>query len=242
MSNLQKYVDTIYSLMNRIVSEESKNIDAAAEYIAEYLGKDEKHLLHVIGTGEHSTMAASEVFKRAGGFFQTNAILSNAVYYERSPGLITKDLDRYLFEEGSPVIIATHVGVNQMTIEAAEYFKKTGCFLICIDARDICNALAPDFHTRHPSGKNLYELCDVAIDHKTPFGDASIEVENAQQKLAPVSSFMMFSIIHMIEIRTVEKMIEKGYEPHIYRSGNIPGGDEHNAKYKEFYKSLLKNY
>lgn len=242
MNNLLRYINTISNLLNRVVNEEEENISRAADYIAEYLGSDKKHLLHVLGTGEHSTMAASEIFKRAGGFFQTNAIFTSAIYYERLPGLITKDLERYVIEPGSPAIIATHVGVNTMTIEAAECFKKKGCFLIGIDARDICKSLPPDFYTRHPSGKNLYELCDVAIDAKTPFGDTVIEIEGAPQKLAPVSSFLIFSILHMLEIKTVEKMIEKGYSPLIYRSGNIPGGDEYNAKYIDFYKPFLKSY
>ena len=242
MNNLQKYVDTIYGLLSRIAAEENESINQAADYIAEYLGKDKNHLLHIIGTGEHSTMAASELFKRAGGFFQTNAILTNAVYYERQSGLISKELDRYVIEEGSPAIVASHVGVNTLTIEAAECFKKKGCFLIGVDAREISNSLPRDFHTRHPSGKNLYEICDVTIDAKIPFGDAVIEVDGAPQKIAPVSSYLIFAALHMLEIRIVEKMLEKGYEPGIYRSGNIPGGDEFNDKYKKFYTPLLKNY
>lgn len=242
MNNLQQYIDTISNLLNRVVAEEEDNINRAADYIAKFLGSDETHLLHVLGTGEHSTMAASEVFKRAGGFFQTNAIFTSAIYYERLPGLITKELDRYVIKEGSPAIIASHVGLNTMTIEAAEYFKKKGCFLIGVDARDICHDLPADFHTRHPSGKNLYELCDVAIDAKTPFGDAVIDIEGAPQKLAPVSSFLIFSIMHMLEIRATEKMIELGYTPRVMRSGNIPGGDEYNAQFIDFYKPFLKNY
>ncbi len=242
MYNLQKYIDTIYSLLSRIVTEENENINLAADYIAEYLGKDKTHLLHVLGTGEHSTMAASEIFKRAGGFLQTNAILTNAVYYERQSGLIAKDLDRYDIKEGSPAIVASHVGVNTLTIEAAEGFKRKGCFLIGIDAREICNSLPQYFHARHPSGKNLYEICDVTIDAKIPFGDTVIEVDGAPQKMAPVSSYLIFAALHMLEIRIVEKMLEKGYEPLIYRSGNIPGGDEFNGKYTKSYIPLLKNY
>ena len=182
MNNSQKYIDTIYSLLNRVAKEEDKNINLA------------------------------------------------------------KELDRYVIEEGSPAIVASHVGVNTLTIEAAECFKKKGCFVIGIDAREICHSLPRDFHTRHSSGKNLYEICDVTIDAKIPFGDAVIEVEGAPQKVGPVSSFLIFAALHMLEIKTVEKMLEKGYEPHVWRSANIPGGDEVNAKYLEFYKQYLKNY
>ena len=53
MNNLQKYIDTIYGLLSRIATEEEENINLAADYMAEYLGKDETHLLHIIGTGKH---------------------------------------------------------------------------------------------------------------------------------------------------------------------------------------------
>jgi hypothetical protein len=98
------------------------------------------------------------------------------------------------------------------------------------------------YHQFHDVHVLQYEICDVTIDAKTPFGDAVIEVEGAPQKLAPVSSYLIFAALHMLEIRTVEKMLEKGYEPRICRSGNIPGGDEFNAKYINFYKPFLKDY
>jgi uncharacterized phosphosugar-binding protein len=44
----------------------------------------------------------------------------------------------------------------------------------------------------------------------------------------------------MLETRIVEKMLEKGYEPIIWKSGNIPGGDEHNDKYHRKYLNLVK--
>lgn len=138
------------------------------------------------------------------------------------------------------MLIVSHVGVNAVTIDAALAAKEKGLYIVGIDARDICKALPPGHPVRHSSNKNLYELADVCIDSKIPYGDAVISIPGAMQNIASVSNILMFYILHMLEIRIAEIMLENGDDPLIWRSGNIDGGDEHNDYYHDKYKGIIK--
>ena len=94
------YKNKIIDILNKI-SEESVVIKKAAKVVAESIAREE--LVHVIGPGGHSNMAAEEVLWRAGGLAPINAILdagTNLIHgakrsniIERTPGYATKVLD-----------------------------------------------------------------------------------------------------------------------------------------------------
>jgi len=105
----------------------------------------------------------------------------------------------------------------------------------------MCKLVPKDSTSRHSSGKNLHDIADLTIDAKIPFGDAVINIPGAMQKTAPVSDILIFFILHSIVIRIIEKLIEKEVNPPIWKSGNIPGGNEANDKYREKYVKLVKS-
>ena len=109
-----------------------------------------------------------------------------------------------------------------------------------MESRELCAAVPADCIARHPSGKNLHDIVDLTLDTKIPYGDSVIEIEGAMQKTGPVSNILMFFLLNLIIIRTVEKLIQKGANPPIWKSGNIPGGDESNAILVEKYGKLVK--
>lgn len=248
MDRMLQYQKKVTDGYERILAEERENIEVACQAIAQSL-KDRKNLLHVFGTGGHSMMAAEEIFHRAGGFVQvdpiffaslsvTNNVLKSRV--ERVPGVAQVAMRSHTFRDGEVMLVVSHVGANAITIDAALEAKKRGLYVVGIDARDICHTLPAGHPVRHPSNKNLYEIADVCIDAKIPYGDAVIEIPTAMQKIAPVSSLFIFFILHLMEIRIAEIMIENGDEPLIWRSGNIDGGDEHNDVYHDLYKGVIK--
>jgi len=78
------------------------------------------------------------------------------------------------------------------------------------------------------------------IDNKVPEGDAVVEIEGLDTKIASVSTIVNAFILNSIVIRVVEKSIERGIEPEIWMSSNIPGGIERNEKYREKYINIIK--
>lgn len=240
MDYLKKYYEVLNTGFDRILAEEREQIEAAGRYIAEWLSKDSDNLLYVIGTGEHSTLAANEIYKRAGGMPCVFPIFSDAALYERIPGMIEKDFAKFDIPVGAPIIIASHVGMNTFTIETAKLCKEKGLFVIGIEATEILARLPEDFAGWSPDKTTLRDYCDVTIDHKTPFGDATIRVEGIDCPTGPVSNILIFSIMHLIELAAYEHMGKIGFQPQIYISGNIPGGDEHNGAFNEKYRKLIK--
>ena len=248
MENVVKYYNELTSRMGLILKEEKENIEKAAELISESL-KDENRLLHVFGTGGHSIMACEELFYRAGGLFQVDPIFFAGVaqinggmkaQIERIPGIAPIIMKPHAITEGEVMIISSQVGVNSLTIEAAEESKRRGLHVIGIESRELCSLIPEDCVSRHPSGKNLHDIADVVIDAKIPYGDGIIEIEGAMQKTGAVSNILIFFILNSLVIRSVEKLIEKGINPPIVKSGNIPGGDEENEKYLKKYVKLVK--
>lgn len=248
MDNLVKYYKEISSRMELILAEEKGNIDKAAELISESL-KNENRLLHIFGTGGHSIMACEELFYRAGSLFQIDPIFFSGVaqinggmkaQVERVPGIAPIIMKPHTITKGEVIIISSQVGINSLTIDAAEESKRLGLYIVGIEAKELCNSIPKDCISRHSSGKNLHDIADVTIDAKIPYGDAVIEISGAQQKTGAVSNILIFFILHMLIIRTIEMLINKGINPAIIKSANIPGGDEYNKKYLDKYVKLVK--
>lgn len=248
MDKLMEYYQIVNARMAKILEEERGNIEQAAEVISKSL-KNEDNLLHIFGTGGHSTMSATEVFDRAGGLAQINPIFFSGIclengarkaVIERVPGIAPLIMDAYTFKKDEVLIIVSQVGINSLTIDAAQSGKDRGLYVIGIESRELCSMVPKDCVARHPSGKNLHDIVDLTLDTKIPYGDSVIEIDGAMQKIGPVSNILMFYLLHLITIRTVEKLIEKGANPPIWKSGNIPGGDESNDLFVAKYAKLVK--
>ena len=248
MDNITKYYQKINEKMVQIIDEERNNIEIASEIISESL-KDNENLLHIFGTGGHSTMSATEVFYRAGGLAQINPIFFSGVclenggrkaVVERVPGIAPMIMDAFSFKKGEVLIIVSQVGINSLTIDAAQYGKDKGLYVIGIESKELCAMVPDDCISRHPSGKNLHDIVDLSLDAKIPYGDSVIEIEEAMQKFGPVSNILLFFLLNSLIIRTIEKLISKGANPPIWKSGNIPGGDEANQIFLEKYSKLVK--
>jgi len=248
MDNLSKYYKAATEHLEMVFKEERANIDKAAEMISESL-KDEDNLLHIFGTGGHSIMAAEEVFCRAGGLFQINPIFFCGVsqingglktQIERVPGIASYIMKPYDFHKNEVIIISSQAGINSLTIEAAQESKKKGLYVVAIEGRDICDKVPKDCVARHPSGKSLHDIADVTIDAKVAYGDAVLDIKGAMNRTGAISNILVFFALNMIIIRTIEKLTEKGYNPPIWKSANIPGGDESNSKFINKYVKLVK--
>jgi uncharacterized phosphosugar-binding protein len=242
MDNIHDYYEKVNSYMLRIIDEENENLEKAANYIGDWLSQDRIHLLHAIGTGGHSMMGVNEIYKRAGCFAQVDPLFTDAMNYERVPGMITQDIEKYVLHKDEPVLIISHVGMNAFTIETAKLCRNKGMYLIGVESKKICEQLPSDFKGRAPSKLNLHDICDVTIDHKTPFGDTLVQIPGINCRMGPVSNILIFFTLHLLEIKIAERMTKNGYQPSIFTSENIPGGLEANNEFWGNYKSLIKHW
>ncbi len=248
--DFKSYYEEIDKILKGIMGEE-ETIKKAAEVMATAIGKDK--VIHVIGPGGHSNMAAEEVLWRAGGLACMNSILDagtnlihggrRSLFIERTPGYAIGVMDAYEIGKtpDEVIIIANAYGINSMTVDAALEAKKRGMTTIGITSKSFASVVTKDHPSRHPSGKNLFEIVDIFLDNHLPYGDAVVAVEGCEQKIAPTSSYCNIFVINLLIMETVKKLIEMGFEPPVFRSANLPGGDEFNKGLFEKYGSACKH-
>ncbi|MBE3132623.1 MAG: SIS domain-containing protein [Acidobacteria bacterium] len=246
----QHYREAISQILDQIVAEDASIRKAAAAMARSIQGGQ---VIHVLGPGGHSNMAAEEVLWRAGGLACMNSMLDagtnlihggrRSLLIERTPGYAVSVMNAYDVGKtpGEVIIIVNAYGINAMTVDAAVEAKKRKVTSIGVTSRSFADVLPKDHPSRHPSGKNLYELVDIFIDNHLPFGDAVVELQGLDQKLGPTSTFCNSFVMNLLVIETVRALREMGVEPPVFRSANLPGGDDHNKALFERYGRLCKH-
>lgn len=243
------YKESVFSLIEKVEQEQLENIRAAAELMADAIKQDK--LISVYGGGGHTTLCMGEMFFRAGGLANINplmetglSVFNQSLKYlemERTVNYGSAIVKYYRLQKDDVVIIFHNIGVNPATIDAAEEIKKAGCKLIAISSAYWQEGLPKDHPIRHPNGKNLFDYADIIIDDYNPFGDAVVVMEGLDTPIAPVSNIVDFYIAHRLEIETVRICLERGIKPPVWKSANLPGGDEYNKSLIEKYLPRIKN-
>jgi uncharacterized phosphosugar-binding protein len=244
------YLRAIAEIASKIASEEEV-ITQAARIMAKSIAAD--GVIHVIGPGGHSNMAAEELLWRSGGLVPINAILdagTNLIhgakrsnYVERTPGYAQKVLDAYRVgrHPEEVIIIANAYGINAMCLDTVLEAKRRKMVTIAVTSREFADRLPKDHPSRHPSGKNLYQEADYFINCHLPYGDAIIEVEGCRQKTGPTATICNVIALNLLVIETVKQLVALGVDPPLWMSANLPGGDEANRAYVEKYIPRLKH-
>jgi uncharacterized phosphosugar-binding protein len=243
------YLDNVQAKLQAVEASQAENLAKAGAMIADAYAED--RLIHVYGGGGHTVMMVCEMFFRAGGLANVNPIYGHdispfcqALKYlevERSTGYANCLIRYYGVGQGDLLIIFHNIGMNPTTIDAAEEAKKRGAKIIAISSSDWRNKLPKDHHIRHPNKKHVFEYADLCIDDQNPFGDADFKVDDFDVPVAPTSTMVDSFIAHRMVMEAVAAMVQRGLEPPIFRSANLPGGDEFNAKLIERYRNRVKD-
>ena len=167
-----KYMNLVDDLFEKVNKSQSENIKEVAKLFAENI-KNNK-IIHMFGTG-HSHMMGIEMFVRAGGLANVNAMLDpdtitatgarRSGALERLSGLADVIYDTYKIEAGDIMIISSNSGRNSMPIEMALRAKSEGVYTIALTNLKQSQAAK----SRHKSGKKLYEIAreGIEIDRKS---------------------------------------------------------------------------
>lgn len=243
MSAVNLYFDKLTEIMAEVVSTQSEAMDSAAEAVAKALESGNR--IHAFGTG-HSHILAEEIFYRAGGLVNINPILdpplmlhesaSKSTELERELGYGQRLFDSYSLKSGDVLFVFSNSGRNGVSIDLAEIARSNGLTVIVItNMRHTMSGAS-----RHPSGKRLYEMGDIVIDNCGCIGDAAVEFDGGRIKTSPTSTAVGAAILNAIEAGAVEYMLTDGFEPELFCSSNVDGGDEINAAFIEKYRGEIK--
>jgi len=173
-----------------------------------------------------------------GTLLSGGALRSMAV--ERTPGYGKIVIDDYGLSEGDLLIIINAYGINAAAIDAALEARSRGASTIAVTSVEHATNTANDHPARHPSGKNLHDLADLVLDSKIQLGDAVVEIEGLDQRVAAMSTFANAYLLNAVVAETVDLLLKRGMTPPIWTSGNAPGGDEANARFTDRFKRRIK--
>jgi len=236
----EQYYSAVVEIMRRIKEEEKESLAKAAELVSKAIVEDK--LVHVFGTGGHSAMGAMEVFYRAGGLVPINplfppgiSVIDSHPNTERVEGYARFALDYYGVGTGDVLVIVNVNGINAVTIDAALEAKKRGATVIAVTSSEFSRSVPPGIPARHSSNKNLCDLGDIVIDVHVPPGDAVVELQGLDLKVAASSTIAICFALNILFALATEQLLQQGVTPPIWKSANVPGGDEANKAYREKY-------
>lgn len=244
MNAADRYFQGVTRIMQAVMTHEQDALSRAADLLIEKLQED--RVIHVFGTGGHSIMGAMEMFQRAGGLYPINGIFPPGISVtdshpntERLVGYAARILDHYGVRTGDVLIIINVNGINAVTIDSALEAKQRGAIVIAVTSREFSEGVPPETPARHPSKLNLCELADIVIDCHVPPGDAILDIPGVQYKVASSSTFPVVLIVNSLVSLVVERMAERGLEPLVRSSANLPGGRERSLKIQERYRGRV---
>ena len=201
------------------------------------------HVIHTFGTG-HSHMVGIELFARAGGLGNVDAMLdpdtltafgaqrSGAI--EKLSGLADIIYDQYNIQKGDIMIITSNSGRNAVPIEMAMRCQKEGIYTVAVTNLE----QSKNTTSRHPSGKRLFECLDAIIDTAGPTGDSMMTIGSI--KTGPASSITSMFLLNTIVTEAIKILDAEGIKAPVLQSQNVDGFDN-DAIYKA-YEGKVKHF
>jgi len=241
--NGKDYIKIVTATVDKAYNGQGGVIKKAAEALAATV--EAKRNVFVFGCS-HAGIIAEEVFYRTGGLAVINPIFFPAMMLNTRPITMTSALERVSgvgtviinqnnIKKGDLLILHSVSGRNTVPVEMALEAKERGIKTVCITNLNYSKAVT----SRHPSGKRLFEVCDIVIDNMGETGDAAVTVDGLPEKIGPTSTAVGAALINAIVIDAVNKMISDGFVPPVLMSANLDGGDEHNAAIFKEYKDNI---
>jgi len=233
------YMEVVAETLRRAWDTQTETIDQVTTLIADAI--ERKSNVFVFGCS-HAGILAEEVFYRTGGLVTVNPIffpgfmlntrpITMTSKLERLPGLAKIIIDENHVKKDDVLLIHSVSGRNTVPVEMAEYCRKLGVHTVAITSL----AYSQSVTSRAPSGKHLFEACDLVLDNCGVPGDAAMKLDGLPEAIGPTSTAVGAALMNGLVIESVEKLIARGIVPPVFMSANLDGGDAHNRKIFDEY-------
>jgi uncharacterized phosphosugar-binding protein len=227
-----------------IRSQEGEAIAEAAGMLADTLSGG--GLVYVFGCG-HSAALSMDLFYRAGGLMLVHPIFDERIVlthrpvtetteWEQKEGWAGELVQQAGAQAGDALLVFSTSGRNGAPIDVALSAKAAGLPVIAITSR----AYAGSLPSRHSSGKRLHEVADIVVDNHVDPGDAAVSLPGLEQKVGPTSTALSSAVAQALMVEVTARLLERGEDPPIYVSANIPGGMEHNQEVFSRYRDRIR--
>jgi len=240
----EKYISEIKQLIDHVEKTQLGNIQRAAELMAAAIARD--RLVYLFGAG-HSHLLANEVFARAGGLINVQAMLDPGLAFmagaerqggfERLPGYAKIVIRDYDIRAGDVIVVISNSGRNPAPVQMALEAKKRGATVIALTSMPHSTSVS----SNDPSGKRLFEVADLVLDNGCPAGDAVVKLEGLLPPVGPSSGVIGALILQAIMVQVSQNLLAKGITPLVCLSGNLPGAEEYNDRVLAAGKDKLQD-
>ena len=194
----------------------------------------------------HAGLLALELYYRTGGMALINPVRAPGLCLDIDPATMTSQMERLPeygkviidnqpLGAGDVIIIHSVSGRNTVTIDAAIRAREKGAYVIALTSMETTTALK----SRHPSGKNLYEVSDLVLDNCGCLGDGALDIPGVMEKVGPTSTAVGAAMLNAMMAQAVELITAAGGVAPVFVSANLEGGDEHNKKMLSQYKDHI---
>jgi uncharacterized phosphosugar-binding protein len=187
-------------------------------------------LVHTAGAG-HSLAAVAETFYRAGGLAcvrplyhpdllpMNGAITSTTA--ERRSGLAAEVLGPQPLGEHDVLVVFSTSGVNPYPVELASLARSAGRAVVAVTSGP-ASAVAP-----RRAGSTVAERATVVLDTLVPPGDSTYPADSPV--VAPISTVANAYLWDLVLVALTDLATKQNVPLPLWRSSNVPGGDEANA-------------
>jgi uncharacterized phosphosugar-binding protein len=230
---VQAYLSVAINVLKDVTRDSAADIHRAAELVADAI-QHERDIL-VYGSG-HSALIARDMAGRAGGLvppLHVHDIADGDA--ERLEGVAAIILSHYDLQPGSVIFIVSNSGINAVPIEMAMLCKEQGLTVVAVTSVEHSRR----YDSRHRSGQKLYQVADLVVDTRAVPGDAAIELPGTSARSGATSTIAGSAIMQAITVQAAGLLAERGFDPPIYVSANVKGGDEHNREMLDRYWNRL---
>lgn len=228
----KQWLNNARDVMTKIEETQLNNIRRAANVMADSI--EAGRWVHTFGCG-HATIPVEEMYPRIGGFVGFHPMVElpltfftritgemgvhQFVFLERVEGYGVEIMKGYKFDTRDTMWIFSHSGINNVNIDVALEAKKKGMKVVAFGSA----TAAKGKPVRHSSGKTIFDIADIVVDSCAPIEDATVPIQNHQDKLGPVSTMAFVTCVWMTVITVAEILVERGFKLHIHPSHNVPG-------------------
>jgi len=243
MDAISAYIENIKRVLDEVMSTQMDAMREAAELIsnATLAGNN------VFAFGcSHAGLVTLELYYRTGGMATINPVRAPGLNLDVDPATMTSQMERLEgygrviidalpMSAGDVIIIHSVSGRNTVTVDAAVRAREKGATVIALTNLNTSRTVS----SRHPSGKNLYEVADLVIDNCGARGDASLTIPGVPEKAAPTSTAIGAAILNAVVAQAIHNVVAAGGIPPVFVSANLDEGDSHNARMLEQYKDHI---
>ncbi|NLJ67291.1 MAG: sugar isomerase domain-containing protein, partial [Clostridiales bacterium] len=192
MDAIRAYFDNLRDIIDKVIDTQAEALHKGARILSQAALKGNN--LFAFGCS-HAGLLALELYYRTGGMALINPVRAPGLNLDVDPATMTSQMERLPdygrmiidaqpIENGDVIIIHSVSGRNTVTVDAALRAKEKGATVIALTNMETTRQVK----SRHPSGKNLYEVADLVLDNCGCLGDAALDIPGVPEKVAPTST------------------------------------------------------